>query len=233
MRAVRIPTSAGPVIDGDLVVPAGALGVVAFAHGSGSSRHSLRNRHVAAVLQERGLATLLMDLLTPGEEAVDAVTRELRFDIPLLAQRTVDTIDWLGTEPSTAALPIGVFGASTGAAAALVAAAHRPEAVRAVVSRGGRPDLAGPLLERVRAPTLLLVGGRDEPVLALNRDALRLLGPESRLVVVPGATHLFEEPGTLDEVAELARDWFAPRLAAGRAGNGGGGATTSPRAARR
>jgi pimeloyl-ACP methyl ester carboxylesterase len=233
MRAVRIPTSAGPVIDGDLVVPAGALGVVAFAHGSGSSRHSLRNRHVAAVLQERGLATLLMDLLTPGEEAVDAVTRELRFDIPLLAQRTVDTIDWLGTEPSTAALPIGVFGASTGAAAALVAAAHRPEAVRAVVSRGGRPDLAGPLLERVRAPTLLLVGGRDEPVLALNRDALRLLGPESRLVVVPGATHLFEEPGTLDEVAELARVWFAPRLAAGRAGNGGGGATTSPRAARR
>jgi dienelactone hydrolase len=215
-RPVRIPTSAGFVIDADLVAPPAPVGIVAFAHGSGSSRHSRRNRHVAAVLQRGGLATLLLDLLTPEEEAADVRTGEWRFDIPLLGRRTVDAIDWLGAQPALAALPVGLFGASTGAAAALVAAACRPDVVGAVVSRGGRPDLAGPALGRVRAPVLLIVGGRDESVLALNREARRVLGPAARLVVVPGATHLFEEAGALDRVARLACDWLVPRLADAR-----------------
>jgi putative phosphoribosyl transferase len=210
--SVRIPTEGGAVVDGDLVVPAGATGVVAFAHGSGSGRHSPRNRHVAEVLQAGGLATLLMDLLTLEEEAVDAVTRELRFDIGLLSQRTVDTLEWLVADPATAGLAVGLFGASTGAAAALVAAALRPDLVRAVVSRGGRPDLAAEALGRVRAPTLLVVGGEDRVVIRLNRDALAQLGCERELRIVPGATHLFEEPGTLDVVAALAREWFVARL---------------------
>lgn len=213
-RPVRIP--AGPVqLDGDLARPENASGLVLFAHGSGSSRFSPRNRFVARVLQEAGLATLLMDLLTPDEEALDERTAQLRFDIGLLADRLVYAIDWLGEQPETRALAIGLFGASTGAAAALIAAARRPEAVAAVVSRGGRPDLAGDALARVRAPTLLIVGERDAPVLALNHQAMRELRAEARLEIVPNATHLFEEPGALDEVARLARDWFRQYLPAG------------------
>jgi dienelactone hydrolase len=187
-------------------------GVVLFAHGSGSSRHSPRNRHVAGALQEAGLATLLIDLLTPEEEAVDVRTRELRFDIGLLAARLIGATDWLGQHTETAHLRVGLFGASTGAGAALVAAAERPEAVGAVVSRGGRPDLAGTALARVQAPTLLIVGGADVPVIGMNEDALAHLRCEKRLEIVPGATHLFEEPGALDAVAGLARDWFARHL---------------------
>lgn len=184
------------------------LGVVAFAHGSGSSRHSPRNRRVAQTLRERGLCTLLLDLLS-AEEAED---RRLVFDIDLLAQRVCMALDWLVARPETSPLRIGLFGASTGAAAALQAAAQRPGQVAAVVSRGGRPDLAGPHLVRVRAPTLLVVGGADTDVLALNRGALRQLQCEKRLEVVPGATHLFEEPGALEAVAQLAADWFAAHL---------------------
>jgi dienelactone hydrolase len=210
-RALRIPL--GPVtLDADLVLPAGASGLVLFAHGSGSSRFSSRNRHVARRLNDAGLATVLADLLTPAEEAVDDRTRRLRFDIPLLAQRLVGATDWLGAHPRTGRLPIGHFGASTGAGAALMAAAQRPDAVRAVVSRGGRPDLAGDALAQVRAPTLLIVGGDDVPVIALNQQALARLAGEKELVIVPGATHLFEEPGALDEVAVLARDWFLRHL---------------------
>jgi pimeloyl-ACP methyl ester carboxylesterase len=182
--------------------------VVLFAHGSGSSRHSRRNRHVAALLNEAKLATLLLDLLTVEEEAVDMRTAHLRFDIGLLAGRLIVATDWLTREPDTQRLPVGYFGASTGAAAALVAAAERPDVVDAVVSRGGRPDLAGPALPLVRAPTLLIVGGDDVTVLELNRQALAQLRAEKELVIIPGATHLFEEPGALDEVARLARDWF-------------------------
>jgi dienelactone hydrolase len=196
-------------LDGDLHVPAGARGIVLFAHGSGSSRFSPRNRQVASALREAGLATLLMDLLTREEERVDELTRHLRFDIGLLAERLVAATDWLRTQPGTRELRIGYFGASTGAAAALIAAAERPDAVAAVVSRGGRPDLASERLADVRAPTLLIVGGRDEPVIDMNREALALLRVEKRLEIVPGATHLFEEPGTLEQVARLARDWFA------------------------
>ena len=192
--------------------PAGARGVVAFAHGSGSGRHSPRNRYVAEVLNGAGLATVLADLLTEDEERVDLRTRELRFDIGLLARRVTSVVDWLRTNPHTADLRVGLFGASTGAAAALVAAAGRPEEVAAVVSRGGRPDLAGPALPHVQAPTLLIVGGQDEVVLGLNREALDVLNGEKRLDVVPGATHLFEEPGTLERVAELATNWFAEQL---------------------
>jgi putative phosphoribosyl transferase len=200
------------VLEGDLVVPAGATGIVAFAHGSGSSRHSPRNKRVADTLNEAGLGTLLVDLLTPAEEAVDRVTAQHRFDIALLARRLVAAVDWL-RHTATRELPVGLFGASTGAAAALVAAAERPNDVRAVVSRGGRPDLAGAALTRVRAATLLIVGGRDPQVLELNRLALEALGAvEKQLVIVPGATHLFEEPGTLDEVARLAADWFSRHL---------------------
>lgn len=187
-------------------VPRHARGIVLFAHGSGSSRHSPRNRAIASALEDGGLATLLVDLLTPEEEREDQRTRALRFDIGLLAARVVDAIAWLESEAQN--LPIALFGASTGAAAALVAAADRADVVRAVVSRGGRPDLAGAALPEVKAPTLLIVGGADTEVLALNRTALAALTCERELALVPGATHLFEEPGALDEVARLARAWF-------------------------
>jgi putative phosphoribosyl transferase len=199
---------------GDLVVPAGAAGVVLFAHGSGSSRHSPRNRLVAGALRRVGLATLLLDLLTLAEEERDRVTAELRFDVVLLAERLIAATDLLLAEPATASLPVGLFGASTGAGAALITAAERPETVAAVVSRGGRPDLAGDHLGRVRAPTLLIVGGRDQLVLELNRQALARLAAPSRLEVVPGATHLFEEPGALEQVARLAAAWFTEHLRA-------------------
>jgi putative phosphoribosyl transferase len=199
------------VLEGELVVPEGARGIVVFAHGSGSSRHSPRNLRVATALNETGLGTLLVDLLTPTEERLDRVTAQHRFDIELLARRLVGAVD--GVRRSVPDLAVGLFGASTGAAAALVAAAERPEAVAAVVSRGGRPDLAGAALERVRAPTLLIVGGEDRQVIELNRQALRALAAaEKELVIVPGAGHLFEEPGALDEVARLAADWFARYL---------------------
>ena len=196
-----------------LVVPADARGIVVFAHGSGSSRHSPRNRAVAAELHEDGLATLLLDLLSLEEEAVDARTGELRFDVRLLARRVAAATAWVGAEPKTAGLPVGYFGASTGAAAALIAAAELPDQVHAVVSRGGRPDLAGESLARVLAPTLLIVGGRDEVVIGLNEQALAELHVEKALEIVPGATHLFPEPGALDEVIRLARAWFARHLA--------------------
>jgi pimeloyl-ACP methyl ester carboxylesterase len=208
---MEIPV-AGVVLEADVVVPEHAQGVVLFAHGSGSSRHSPRNRYVAGELQNADLATVLADLLTPAEERVDLRTRELRFDIGLLASRVAALVDWLGGHDPTAGLPVGLFGASTGAAAALVAAAARPESVSAVVSRGGRPDLAGDALRSVRAPTLLIVGERDPVVIDLNRQAMRLLRAETELVVVPGATHLFEEPGTLEQVARLAREWFVRHL---------------------
>jgi len=217
-RLVRI--EAGPVtLEGNLSLPEEARGIVLFAHGSGSSRHSPRNRYVARVLNEAKLATLLVDLLTPDEEAVDLRTAHLRFDIGLLAGRLVGATDWLTQYPDTRDLRIGNFGASTGAAAALVAAAQRPDAVGAVVSRGGRPDLAGPALTRVRAPTLLIVGGNDFEVIELNRRALALLRCEKRLEIVPGATHLFEEPGALEEVARLAREWFERYLMPTEAGS--------------
>lgn len=199
-------------LEGDLSLPEHAGGIVLFAHGSGSSRHSPRNRHVAQLLNEANLATLLVDLLTLDEEAVDVRTAHLRFDISLLAQRLVGTTDWLTRYPTTRDLPIGYFGASTGAAAALVAATERPQVVRAVVSRGGRPDLAGAVLPYVQAPTLLIVGGNDFQVIALNREAFAQLRCEKDLVIIPGATHLFEEPGALDQVARLAREWFARHL---------------------
>ncbi len=206
-RMVRI--AAGLVlIEGNLSLPEGAGGIVLFAHGSGSSRFSPRNRYVAQLLNQARLATLLVDLLSPEEEAVDLRTAQLRFNIGLLAERLVAVTDWLVQQPDTRPLGIGYFGASTGAAAALVAAAERPKIVRAVVSRGGRPDLAGPALAHVEAPTLLIIGGSDPLVIELNRAALAQLRCEKRLVIVPGATHLFEEPGTLDEVARLARQWF-------------------------
>jgi pimeloyl-ACP methyl ester carboxylesterase len=212
-----VEVRAGPVtLAGDLTVPDRARGVVLFAHGSGSSRHSPRNRCVAAALNEAGLATLLLDLLTADEEAIDAYSGHYRFDIGLLAGRLVGAADWLGREPGTARLPVGCFGASTGAAAALIAAAERPGRVRAVVSRGGRPDLAGDALARVRAPTLLIVGSHDEPVLRRNQEAYqRLALAEKQLVIVPGATHLFEEPGALEEVARLAAAWFTRHLTVG------------------
>lgn len=200
------------VLEGDLCVPAEARGVVLFAHGSGSSRLSPRNRYVAQRLNRSGLGTLLLDLLTPSEELIDLQTKQLRFDILLLARRLVGATDWLLDRPDVRHLRLGYFGASTGAAAALVAAAERPQAVGAVVSRGGRPDLAGPALARVRAPTLLLVGGNDQAVIELNQQASELLRCDQRLVVVPGATHLFEEPGALDQVARLASEWFVRYL---------------------
>jgi putative phosphoribosyl transferase len=198
-------------IQGDLTIPDGATGIVLFAHGSGSSRHSPRNQFVAATLNEAGIGTLLMDLLTPEEETYDRATAELRFDIALLARRVILALDWLSSGPGQG-LGIGLFGASTGAAAALVTAAERPDDVAAVVSRGGRPDLAGTALEEVRAPTLLIVGGLDELVLELNKQALELIAAEQELVVVPGATHLFPEPGALEEVARLAAEWFSRYL---------------------
>jgi dienelactone hydrolase len=216
LHPVRIPMD-GIALEGDLAVPSGARGLVLFAHGSGSGRHSPRNRFVAEQLREVGMGTLLMDLLTPAEEAEDQRTRALRFDIGRLADRVVAAIGWLGQQPSTRGLPIGLFGASTGAAAALIAAAARPDAVEAVVSRGGRPDLAGEALERVRAPSLFLVGGRDEQVLELNRGAMARMRAPVRLEIVPGAGHLFEEPGALAAVAALAGEWLARHLAGGKA----------------
>jgi putative phosphoribosyl transferase len=210
-RLVRVATGE-VILEGNLSLPVGARGIVLFAHGSGSSRHSSRNRHVARLLNEAQLATLLIDLLSPEEEAIDMRTAHLRFDIGLLAERLVGTTDWLMQQPDTRQLRIGYFGASTGAAAALVAAAERPDAVGAVVSRGGRPDLAGPVLAHVRAATLLIVGGNDVQVIELNRMAFAQLRCEKQLVIVPGATHLFEEPGALDEVARLAREWFEQHL---------------------
>jgi dienelactone hydrolase len=199
-------------LDGNLAIPAGATGIVLFAHGSGSSRHSPRNRYVAEALLEGGLATLLIDLLTSAEEREDARTARLRFDIALLARRVAAATAWLAANPVTSSLRTGYFGASTGAAAALVAAAERPDDVGAVVSRGGRPDLAIPVLARVKAPTLLIVGSLDLPVIDMNREALEHLEVEKRLDIVPGATHLFEEPGALEQVARLARQWFQTHL---------------------
>lgn len=203
----------GPTeLDGDLAVPAGAKAVVLFAHGSGSSRFSPRNRHVAEALQQAGLGTLLLDLLTRQEEEIDAYTGELRFNIALLGVRLIGATRWMKEQPALQRLNVGYFGASTGAAAALVAAAELRNVVGAVVSRGGRPDLAGESLRHVTAPTLLIVGSRDDVVLALNKAALAELRGEKRLVVVEGATHLFEEPGALERVAQLARDWFLGHL---------------------
>jgi len=199
-------------LPGSLVVPAHAPGIVAFAHGSGSSRFSPRNRFVAEFLNQGGLATLLFDLLTAEEHRVDEWTRELRFDIDLLTKRLIGAVDWLEARDEVADLPVGLFGASTGAAAALRAAAERPDRVAAVVSRGGRPDLAMPTLPQVRAPTLLIVGGDDEPVIGMNQKAAARLACEHRVDIVPGATHLFEEPGKLEEVARLAREWFVRHL---------------------
>jgi pimeloyl-ACP methyl ester carboxylesterase len=215
-RLITVPT--GRVeLEGNLTLPDQAAGVVLFAHGSGSSRHSPRNRFVARALQGAGLGTLLIDLLTREEEQAEAYTRHLRFDIGFLAERLSSTADWLAQDRETQELPVGYFGASTGAAAALVSAAQHPERVAAVVSRGGRPDLAGPALAHVRAPVLLIVGGNDGPVIPLNEEALAQLTGVKELVIVPGATHLFEEPGTLEEVARLASGWFKQHLRAGGA----------------
>ncbi|MFL5576381.1 MAG: alpha/beta family hydrolase [Gemmatimonadaceae bacterium] len=215
-RTVRVQTGDAE-LEGTLAVPRDPRGVVLFAHGSGSSRHSPRNRFVARELRAAGLATLLLDLLTPAEEAVDERTRALRFDIGLLASRLVGAIWWLDTEPATRGLPVGLFGASTGGGAALVAAARMADHVRAVVSRGGRPDLAGDDLLDVRCPVLLIVGERDPEVIDLNERAMAHMTAPVRLEIVPGATHLFEEPGALEQVARMARDWFAAHLgAAGR-----------------
>ena len=202
----------GISLEGDLAVPTAAQGIVAFAHGSGSGRKSPRNQFVAQVLQRAGLATMLLDLLTMDEEAIDVQSMALRFDIDLLVERLTGTVDWLSANSETRELRIGLFGASTGAAAALVTAARRPDLVRALVSRGGRPDLAADALASVHAPTLLIVGGNDLEVLRLNRAAYAGMTAERQLVVVPGATHLFQEPGTLGEVARLAADWFLAHL---------------------
>jgi putative phosphoribosyl transferase len=197
-------------LDGTLVVPRDAKGVVLFAHGSGSSRHSPRNRYVAQILHTQGTATLLFDLLTRHEESMDQYTGELRFDIPFLAKRLVAATRWIANDASTRDLKVGYFGASTGAGAALVAAAELPKVISAIVSRGGRPDLGGSALGLVRAPTLLIVGAEDTPVIAMNREALsQLKCPDKKLAIIPGATHLFEEPGTLEEVAKLAAEWFS------------------------
>lgn len=212
MKETCISIPAGPVtLEGDLCVPDGAHGVILFAHGSGSSRHSPRNRAVAAALREGNMGTLLFDLLSPGEEVIDLQTTRLRFDIALLAERLIQALDWVGREMPE--LPAGLFGASTGAGAALLAAVQRPEHVAAVVSRGGRPDLAGSALQNVEAPTLLIVGARDRQVMELNRLALEKLRCPKKLEIVPNATHLFEEPGALEEVARLARDWFEHQFA--------------------
>ena len=200
------------LLEGMLTVPPHCKGIVAFAHGSGSSRFSRRNQQVAHTLNGSGLATLLFDLLSAEENEQDVLTTEFRFNIPLLASRMTDAVDWISGDHRIAQLPIGLFGASTGAAAALIAAAKRPQHVSAVVSRGGRPDLAGEDLSRVQAPTLLIVGGWDSQVITLNQMAARHLKCEHQIVIVPDATHLFEEPGKLEEVARLAADWFCTRL---------------------
>jgi dienelactone hydrolase len=215
-RSVAI-AGGGVILRGDLAVPEGAKGLVLFAHGSGSSRLSGRNRWVALELNEAGFGTLLFDLLTEEEERVDQVTRSLRFDIPLLSQRLSQATAWVLRQPSLGQLPLGYFGASTGAAAALAASVDWPQ-VGAIVSRGGRPDLAGPVLGQVRAPVLLLVGGDDYAVIGMNRDALAELGCEARLEIVSGATHLFEEHGALERVADAAADWFAAHLARSKPG---------------
>lgn len=207
-----IPAGGDVRLEADLVIPQDANGIVLFAHGSGSSRHSPRNRAVAEVLNRHAMATVLVDLLTAEEERVDAQTAELRFDIGLLSDRLVNIIHWLKNGRAVPPLPVGLFGASTGAAAALVAAAARPEIVRAVVSRGGRPDLAGPSLGEVRAATLLLIGERDQQVLELNREAAKMLRGVTELRIIPGATHLFEEPGALEQVAREAAGWFRDHL---------------------
>jgi len=199
-------------LHGDLTIPKNAKGIVLFAHGSGSSRHSPRNKYVAEVLQKAGLATLLIDLLTEDEEKIDDFTAQLRFDIEFLAKRLSGATNWIIKNPETKNLSKGYFGASTGAAAALVASVSQSNAISAIVSRGGRPDLAGATLQKVKAPTLLIVGGNDSPVIKMNQDALNLLKVEKKLVIVPGATHLFEEPGTLEQVAKLAADWFVAHL---------------------
>lgn len=212
-RDVQI-LSTGVRLEGMMSIPERAKGIVLFVHGSGSSRHSPRNQYVAQTLQEGGLATLLFDLLTPEEEQIDQRTRHLRFDISLLARRTAGAIEWLALQPDARNLKLGLFGSSTGAAAALIAAAELPERVDTVVSRGGRPDLAGEALPKVQVPTLLIVGGHDEIVIDLNKKALAQMQPgeEKKLVIVPGASHLFEEPGTLEYAAHLARDWFQEYL---------------------
>jgi len=210
-KGIIIPV-AGTALCADVDVPDAAGGVVLFVHGSGSSRHSPRNRQVAVELRKAGLATVLADLLTPEEARIDAITAEFRFDVSLLAERVIALTDWLMDEETTGGLGVGYFGASTGAAAALIGAAARPDAVEAVVSRGGRPDLAGDHLPLVRQPTLLIVGGRDEVVMDLNHRARQQLAGETRLEIVAGATHLFEEPGALEQVTRLARDWFTHHL---------------------
>lgn len=216
-ESISIPVQGGQRIDADLRAPDRATGLIVFAHGSGSSRFSSRNRAVAESLQSRGLATLLLDLLTRQEETADLRTAEYRFDIDRLGSRVVAATDWLRGRVDLGRLPIGYFGASTGAAAALIAAAERPAVVRAVVSRGGRPDLAGDALADVKAPTLLIVGGYDEPVVRLNEEAkARMAAAHVELQIVPGATHLFEEPGTLEQVEQLAGEWFVRYLQAAR-----------------
>lgn len=214
---ITIP-AASVALDGTLAIPDRATGIVVFAHGSGSGRHSPRNRQVAGALRQTGLATLLFDLLTEDEAATDMRTGHMRFDIARLGQRLTGVVDWLANSPDTSALGIGLFGASTGAAAALLAAAERPRAVQAVVSRGGRPDLAGDFLERVQTPTLLIVGENDPEVLRMNRDAATRIRGEQRIETVPGATHLFEEPGALERVTRLAAEWFGRHLSGTPAG---------------
>jgi putative phosphoribosyl transferase len=211
VRAVEI-RDGNVWLDADLRIPAQPTGLVVFAHGSGSSRHSRRNREVAEALTTGGFATLLLDLLTAQEESVDQFTREYRFDIGRLGRRVIAGVDWASMDDELKTLSVGCFGASTGAAAALIAAAERPQRVRAVVSRGGRPDLAPAALPRVLAPTLFIVGGADEAVIELNEEAMRQMSVKPRLEIVPGATHLFEEPGAMDEVSRLAHDWFAEHL---------------------
>ncbi|HZM25083.1 MAG TPA: alpha/beta fold hydrolase [Anaerolineales bacterium] len=212
-RHVQI-LSTGVRLEGIMSIPEDAKGLVLFVHGSGSSRHSPRNQFVARTLQESGLATLLFDLLTPAEEEIDQHTRQWRFDINLLARRTAAVLEWLDLEPYVYDMKRGLFGSSTGAAAALMAAAEIPEKVDAIVSRGGRPDLVGEALKKVQAPTLLIVGGLDEIVIDLNEQAFERIPPtsEKKLIIVPGASHLFEEPGTLEYAARLARDWFQTHL---------------------
>lgn len=213
LQEVRIPIGVRTWLYGDLGLPQRPRGLVLFAHGSGSGRHSARNRQVARRLQEAGIATLLFDLLTAEEEQVDLRTREHRFDIALLTRRMEAAAEWIHGQAALRELPLGFFGASTGSAAALIAAAQLGHRVAAVVSRGGRPDLAGPaVLAAVAAPTLLIVGGADREVIALNEEAERRMPGERRLEIVPGATHLFEEPGTLEQVADLAADWFTRHL---------------------
>ena len=207
MLTVYVPAG-GARLAGELTIPPGADGLVVFAHGSGSSRFSRRNQFVARVLERHRFATFLIDLLTPDEEGLDQKTAHLRFDIPMLATRLVAIVDWLKQRDDTAALPIGLFGASTGGGAALRAAASKPDDIFAVVSRGGRPDLAGGVLPDVKAPTLLIVGGEDRPVIAMNRDAMPRMRGQVAIEIIPGATHLFEEPGALEKVADLASDWF-------------------------